>query len=166
MFGMVNQCCAGEWRVSLRQAAPYFDALGSMPMSLHTVEAVSRLAAGAKLPRSFLGPFISRCIAACQSSQVCVSNKHVCHNSPETLDLNALLSRSTPASLLQAGLISLSSDSDCKPQPRPDRTSKLSNALLGATFCPNSGVTVSSCTVARPKHASATSAHAPVSAWL
>ena len=39
-------------------------------MSLHTVEAVSCLAASAKLPRSFLGPFISRCIAACQSSQV------------------------------------------------------------------------------------------------
>ena len=51
-----------------------------MPMSLHTVEAVSRLAASAKLPRPFLGPFVSRCVAVCQSSQVCgghLLNRHL-----------------------------------------------------------------------------------------
>ena len=52
------------------QGAQHLEALGGMPMSLHTVEAVSRLAASAKLPRPFLGPFVSRCVAACQSSQV------------------------------------------------------------------------------------------------
>ena len=61
---------------TLLQGTQYLDALGSMPMSLHTVEAVSSLAAGGKLPRTFLGPFISRCVAACQSSQACAA-RHV-----------------------------------------------------------------------------------------
>lgn len=55
---------------SLLQGTQHVEALGGMPMSLHTVEAVSRLAASAKLPRPFLGPFVSRRVAACQSSQV------------------------------------------------------------------------------------------------
>ena len=53
-----------------RQAEGYLEALASMPMSLHSVELVSRLAATAQLPPSFLRAFISHCIASCEVAKV------------------------------------------------------------------------------------------------
>lgn len=41
-----------------------------MPMSLHSVELLNRLADATKLPQHFLRAFISHCIASCQQAKV------------------------------------------------------------------------------------------------
>ena len=54
----------------LMQAERYLSELVSMPMSLHSVEVVNRLAAAAKLPSGFMRAFISHCISSCDLAEV------------------------------------------------------------------------------------------------